>query len=84
MEDLINEYFKFNSNSNQNSNDIKIIDELNPEKLLKSNILNFIDFNLIKVINNDKLNIKFKIDYDLYNKIITDDSFFEYINSDFL
>jgi hypothetical protein len=82
MEDLLNEYFKFNSN--KNSNDIKIIDELNPEKLLKSNILNFIDFNLIKVINNDKLNIKFNIDYDLYNKIITDDSFFEFINSDFL
>ena len=82
MEELIKEYFNFNGKNNE---DIKIIDELNPNKLLRINIPNYLEKNLFKdSINENIYNHKFNIDYDLYNKIITDEIFGNFINSTFL
>jgi len=82
MENLITEYFKFNGNQ---SKDVKIIDELNPNKILRENIPKFIDTNLYKdKIDENLYNKKFNIDYDLYAKIIGDNKFGEYINGNYL
>jgi hypothetical protein len=84
MENLITEYFKFNSNQNQTLNDIKIIDELNPNKILKTNLNNYIDVNLYKTPIDKIDDLKFNIDYDVYNQIITSNKFGEYVNGDFI
>lgn len=82
MEELIKEYFKFNGKNNE---DIKIIDELNPNKLLRINIPNYLEKNLFKdSIDENIYNHKFNIDHDLYNKITNDSRFGEFINSTFL
>jgi hypothetical protein len=82
MEILIKEYFKF---KNAIGNDIKIIDELNPNKILKENIIKFIDKKLYKYnIDEELYNKKFNINYDLYENIIKNNKFGEYINSNFL
>jgi hypothetical protein len=82
MENLITEYFKFNGNQ---SKDVKIIDELNPNKILRENIPKFIDTNLYKdKIDENLYNKKFNIDYDMYAKIIGDNKFGEYINGNYL
>jgi predicted O-methyltransferase YrrM len=82
MENLITEYFKFNGTQ---SKDVKIIDELNPNKILRENIPKFIDTNLYKdKVDENLYNKKFNIDYDLYAKIIGDNKFGEYINGNYL
>ena len=82
MENLITEYFKFNGTT---SKDLKIIDELNPNKILRENISKFIDSNLYKdKIDENVYNKKFNIDYNIYEKIIGDNKFGEYINSTYL
>jgi predicted O-methyltransferase YrrM len=82
MENLIIEYFKFNGTT---SKDVKIIDELNPNKILRENISKFIDSNLYKdKIDENIYNKKFNIDHNIYEKIIGDNKFGEYINSTYL
>ena len=82
MENLITEYFKFNGTI---SKDVKIIDELNPNKILRENIPKFIDTNLYKEkIDENLYNKKFNIDHNIYEKIIGDNKFGEYINSTYL
>lgn len=82
MEQLLKEYFKFNGKGKK---DIKIIDELNPIKIIKKNIYEFTDNNLYKnKINEESIKEEFNINYDVYEKIITSVAFGDYINSDYL
>jgi len=82
MDKLLKEYFKFNGKEKK---EIKIIDELNPTKILKEKILEYTDTNLHNIkIDINSIKEEFNIDYDLYDKIITSDLFGDYINSDYL
>jgi hypothetical protein len=87
MEEYIIEYFKFNNTNHSLENDqnsIKIIDELNPIKLLKTNIDEMIDKNIYNHKNINYSTMKFNIDYSLYKKIITNDEFGTFVDSVFL
>ena len=88
MENLLSEYFKFsNKKDNKQIPEIKIIDELNPNKILKKNLHKYIDMNLYakkNKIDDELYNTQFNIDYDLYDKIINSDEFAKYIKSDIL
>ena len=82
MELLIKEYFKFNGREKK---DIKIIDELNPYKILRKYINKFIDKNLYKnKIENDINKINFKINYEIYDHVIDNEFAGNYINSEYL
>jgi len=82
MEQLLKEYFKFNGKEKK---DIKIIDELNPNKIIKKNIHEYTDNNLYKnKINEESIKEEFNINYDVYDKIITSVAFGDYIISDYL
>jgi len=85
MEHLLNEYFKFNSKNSNINQEIKLVQQLDPNKILKENIDKYLEKNLFKdSINENIYNHKFNIDYDLYNKIITNEVFGNFINSTFL
>jgi len=78
MEQLIVEYFKFNGKGKK---DIKIIDELNPNKIIKNNILKFIDKNLFNnKINSEVYDRIFNIDYDIYERILNKRDIGDYLN----
>jgi predicted O-methyltransferase YrrM len=88
MENLLTEYFKFSNKKDiKQTPEIKIIDELNPNKILKKNLHKYIDMNLYakkNKIDDELYNTQFNIDYDLYDKIINSDEFAKYIKSDIL
>jgi len=78
MEQLIVEYFKFNGKGKK---DIKIIDELNPNKIIKNNITKFIDKNLFNnKINSEVYDRIFNIDYDIYERILNKREIGDYLN----
>ena len=78
MEQLIVEYFKFNGKGKK---DIKIIDELNPNKIIKNNITKFIDKNLYNnKIDSEVYDRIFNIDYDIYERILNKREIGDYLN----
>lgn len=78
MEQLIVEYFKFNGKGKK---DIKIIDELNPNKIIKNNIKKFIDKNLYNnKIDSEVYDRIFNIDYDTYERILNKRDIGDYLN----
>ena len=78
MEQLIVEYFKFNGKGKK---DIKIIDELNPNKIIKNNITKFIDKNLFNnKIDSEVYDRIFNIDYDIYERILNKREIGDYLN----
>jgi hypothetical protein len=84
MENLLIEYFKFNGKEKK---DIKLIDELNPNKILKKYIKIFVDTNLYKrkiEIIDKEINEKiFNINYDIYTSLIENEKLGNYLNSQF-
>jgi len=81
MENLLTEYFKFNGKEKK---DIKIIDELNPNKILKKYINIFVDNNLYKRKKDKEVNEKnYNINYVLYSSLIENEKLGNYLNSQF-
>jgi len=86
MEELFIEYFKFKKDDNKykSFDESIIIDELNPNLLLKINIEKMLDTNLYDKKDIIIEKIKFQIDNNLYEKITSNGDFGMYINSEFL